>query len=45
MADGAQTERVDAVGAVRDAAFTGLIGFGLFLPLIGFQTAWTAAMR
>jgi branched-chain amino acid transport system permease protein len=25
-------------GALRDAAFTGLIAFGLFLPLIGFQT-------
>jgi len=27
-----------AAGALRDAAFTGLIAFGLFLPLIGFQT-------
>jgi branched-chain amino acid transport system permease protein len=25
-------------GALRDAAFTGLIAFGLLLPLIGFQT-------
>ena len=25
-------------GALRDAGFTGLIAFGLFLPLIGFQT-------
>jgi branched-chain amino acid transport system permease protein len=30
--------RVDAVGALRDAALTGLIAFGLFLPLIGFET-------
>src|SRR5271155_3656836 len=27
-----------AAGALRDAAFTGLIAFGLLLPLIGFQT-------
>jgi branched-chain amino acid transport system permease protein len=38
MQAGAQSERVDAVGALRDAGFTGLIAFGLFLPLIGFQT-------
>jgi len=36
---GAHSERVDAVGALRDAGFTGLVAFGLFLPLIGFQTA------
>jgi branched-chain amino acid transport system permease protein len=30
--------RVDAVGALRDAALTGLIALGLFLPLIGFET-------
>ena len=45
---GAQSERViaghglaehgSAVGALRDAGFTGLIAFGLFLPLIGFNT-------
>jgi len=34
----AQSERIDLVGAFRDAAFTGLVAFGLFLPLIGFQT-------
>jgi branched-chain amino acid transport system permease protein len=34
----AQSERIDLVGALRDAAFTGLVAFGLFLPLIGFQT-------
>jgi branched-chain amino acid transport system permease protein len=38
MAAGAQGERVDVPGALRDAAFTGLVAFGLFLPLIGFQT-------
>jgi branched-chain amino acid transport system permease protein len=38
MAAGAQGERVDVLGALRDAAFTGLVAFGLFLPLIGFQT-------
>src|SRR6266571_5389015 len=35
---GAETTRAHLVGAVRNAAVTGLIGFGLFLPLIGFQT-------
>jgi branched-chain amino acid transport system permease protein len=39
MQTGAQSGRVDAVGALRDSGFTGLIAFGLFLPLIGFQTA------
>ena len=38
MAAGAQGERVDLAGALRDAAFTGLVALGLFLPLIGFQT-------
>jgi branched-chain amino acid transport system permease protein len=43
MPDAAQGERVrsdrvDFVGALRDAGFTGLIAFALFLPLIGFQT-------
>jgi branched-chain amino acid transport system permease protein len=48
MGAGAQGERVMAgqglaepsgtVGALRDAAFTGLIAFGLLLPLIGFKT-------
>ena len=38
MAAGAQSERIDFLGALRDAAFTGLVAFGLFLPLIGFQT-------
>ena len=30
--------RVDVVRALRDAALAGLIAFGLFLPLIGFNT-------
>src|SRR5215475_15093387 len=30
--------RVDVVRALRDAAIAGLIAFGLFLPLIGFNT-------
>ena len=38
MQAGAQSERVEIAGALRDAAFTGLIAFGLFLPLIGLQT-------
>jgi branched-chain amino acid transport system permease protein len=38
MAGVVQSRRVDIIRALRDAAFTGLIAFGLFLPLIGFQT-------
>jgi branched-chain amino acid transport system permease protein len=38
MAAGAQSGRVDTAGALRDAAFTGLLAFALFLPLIGFLT-------
>src|SRR3954469_25969220 len=30
--------RVDLVRALREAAITALIAFGLFLPLIGFNT-------
>ena len=30
--------RADAIAAMRDAGVTALIAFGLFLPLIGFQT-------
>jgi branched-chain amino acid transport system permease protein len=33
-----RTERGPAAEALRDAAFTGLIALGLFLPLIGFLT-------
>jgi branched-chain amino acid transport system permease protein len=38
MADGLETRRIDTVAALRDAAITTLLAFGLFLPLIGFQT-------
>jgi branched-chain amino acid transport system permease protein len=38
MASGAQSGRVDITGALRDAGFTGLIAFGVLLPLIGFLT-------
>jgi branched-chain amino acid transport system permease protein len=38
MADGAQSERVDIARALRETAVTALIAFGLFLPLIGFET-------
>ena len=38
MADGAQDGRVNTIRALRDAAVTALLAFGLFLPLIGFQT-------
>jgi branched-chain amino acid transport system permease protein len=35
---GAQSGRVDMPGALRDAGFTGLVAFGVLLPLIGFLT-------
>ena len=35
---GAQSGRVAATGALRDAGFTGLIALGVLLPLIGFLT-------
>ena len=38
MADGAPAQRVDVARALRDAGITALLAFGLFLPLIGFQT-------
>ncbi len=38
MVDGAQDGRVNFIRALRDAAVTALVAFGLFLPLIGFQT-------
>ncbi|HKS87147.1 MAG TPA: high-affinity branched-chain amino acid ABC transporter permease LivM [Pseudolabrys sp.] len=38
MASGAQVERVTISHALRDAGATALLAFGLFLPLIGFQT-------
>jgi branched-chain amino acid transport system permease protein len=38
MQDGAPDQRVDMGRALRDAGVTALLAFGLFLPLIGFQT-------
>ena len=40
MAEEAQRSalQIDVVRALRDAAWTGLIAFGLLLPLIGFNT-------
>jgi branched-chain amino acid transport system permease protein len=38
MANGAPAKRVDTARAVRDAGVTALLAFGLFLPLVGFQT-------
>ncbi len=38
MQGGAQSERVDMARALREAGVTALLAFGLFLPLIGFQT-------
>ena len=38
MRDGAPDQRVDMARALRDAGFTALLAFALFLPLIGFQT-------
>jgi branched-chain amino acid transport system permease protein len=38
MAEEAATSRVDVVDALRQAGWAGLIAFGLFLPLIGFNT-------
>jgi branched-chain amino acid transport system permease protein len=35
---GAQSGRADMTGALRDAGFTGVIAFGVLLPLIGFLT-------
>jgi branched-chain amino acid transport system permease protein len=34
-----QKEHVDFTKAIRDAGLTSLIAFGLFLPLIGFETS------
>jgi branched-chain amino acid transport system permease protein len=36
MSAGAQISRLDVVRALREAAWTALLAFGLFLPLIGF---------
>jgi branched-chain amino acid transport system permease protein len=42
---GAQSGRVDMIGALRDAGFTGLIAFGVLLPLIGFLTGVDGSNR
>ena len=34
----APNTRIDVARALRDAAWTALLAFGLFLPLIGFLT-------
>src|SRR5262244_714173 len=38
MASDAPAKRVDTARALRDAGVTALLSFGLFLPLVGFQT-------
>src|SRR6266540_4207439 len=38
MADEAPSSRLDVVRTLREAGWTALIAFGLFLPLIGFNT-------
>ena len=38
MQGGASRPRVDVIRALRDAGIAALLAFGLFLPLIGFQT-------
>jgi branched-chain amino acid transport system permease protein len=38
MREGAPNKRVNMTRALRDAGVTALLAFGLFLPLIGFQT-------
>ena len=38
MTNGAHDKRVDTTRAFRDAGVTALLAFGLFLPLVGFQT-------
>jgi branched-chain amino acid transport system permease protein len=38
MATGAPDKRVDVSRAFRDAGITTLLAFGLFLPLVGFET-------
>ena len=42
---GAQSGRVDMTGALRDAGFTGLMAFGVLLPLIGFLTGVDGSNR
>jgi branched-chain amino acid transport system permease protein len=38
MTSGAPPKRVDTARALRDAGLTALLAFGLFLPLVGFET-------
>jgi branched-chain amino acid transport system permease protein len=38
MTSGAPAKRVDTARALRDAGLTALLAFGLFLPLVGFET-------
>ena len=38
MASDGPAKRVDTARALRDAGITALLSFGLFLPLVGFQT-------
>ena len=38
MSSDAPAKRVDPARALRDAGITALLAFGLFLPLVGFQT-------
>src|SRR5690349_1315835 len=38
MAGDAPATRVDTARALKDAAATALLAFGVFLPLVGFQT-------
>ena len=38
MGGNAPGTRVDTTRALKDAAITALLAFGLFLPLVGFQT-------
>ena len=38
MTSDAPAKRVDTARALRDAGLTALLAFGLFLPLVGFET-------
>src|SRR5262245_20758711 len=40
--DAPSAARIDFAHALRESAVTGLIAFGLFLPLIGFNTVQTS---
>jgi branched-chain amino acid transport system permease protein len=45
MSASAKISRVDVVRALRDAGWTALLAFGLFLPLIGFVTVQSMDRR